>query len=66
VAGYRNAYGPSDRERTGHFLVDHAAWIALHAVRSALAGIANEQRGNQPFDIQAVVFAHDQFVNEAL
>jgi len=55
-----------DRKRTGHFLVNLAAWIALHAVRSALAGIANEQRGNQPFDIQAVVFAHDQFVNEAL
>jgi len=66
MAGYRYACGPRDRERTGHFLVDLGAWIALHAARSALAGIANQQRGNQPFDIQAVVFAHDQFTNEAL
>jgi hypothetical protein len=66
VAGWRNALGLGYRELIGRILVDLAAWIALHAVCSALEGAANLQCGNQPFDVQAIVFAHGQFVNEAL
>jgi hypothetical protein len=58
--------GPGNREPTGHFLVDLAVRIALHAARSALAGTANRQCGNLPFDAQEAVFAHGQFVKEAL
>jgi len=58
--------GPGNRGPTGHFLVDLAVRIALHAARSALAGMASLQCGNLPFDAQAAVFAHGQFVNEAL
>jgi len=58
--------GPGNPEPTGHFLVDLADRIALHAARSALADMASRQCGNLPFDAQAAVFAHGQFVNEAL
>jgi hypothetical protein len=58
--------GSGNRERDGLTLVDIAAWIALHAARSALAGAASRKCGNQPFDTPAVVFVHGQFVNEAM
>jgi hypothetical protein len=58
--------GPGNRKLDGLILVDLAAWIALFAARSALAGTANQKCGNRPFDTPAVVFVHDQFVNEAM
>jgi len=58
AAGWRNALRAVTPEPTGHFLVDLADRIALHAARSALAGTANLQCGNLPFDAQAAVFAH--------